>query len=247
MANKYLITAVANNGHFEFVLNLIANLNDFGYTKFLIICLDLVLYENLVKYNFAEYAVLVPSTWLPSANISTHEAIWETKDYYPITRSKVFIVNKLVQHGLTILFTDVDIVWLSPNILNYIDAVAPGKDFVYSIDKTEHPASREVNSGFYMVRSNEGGKEIFKAIEERLKVDPDHDQFVINRVFDSNPELLNKHGYRLNKLLFANGDTYFHKQMNKKLGIQPMTIHANYLIGFDKKKCSLIQANMWYL
>ena len=82
---------------------------------------------------------------------------------------------------------------------------------------------------------------------ERLKVDPDHDQFVINRLFDSNPELLNKHGYGLNKLLFANGDTYFHKQMNKKLGIQPMTIHANYLIGFDKKKCNLIQANMWYL
>ena len=103
---------------------------------------------------------LVPSTWLPFANISTHEAAWETKEYYPITRSKVFVVNKLVQHGFTVLFTDVDVVWLSPNILNYIDFVAPDKDFVYSIDN-----AREVNTGFYMVRSNERGKKIFQAID----------------------------------------------------------------------------------
>lgn len=48
---EYLITAVANNGHLEFVLNLVANLNVMGYKKYLIVCLDMVLYENLIRYG----------------------------------------------------------------------------------------------------------------------------------------------------------------------------------------------------
>jgi hypothetical protein len=55
---KFLITAVSNNGNFEFVLNLIASLKTHGYEKFIVICLDIKLYENLVKYGLMDNVVL---------------------------------------------------------------------------------------------------------------------------------------------------------------------------------------------
>uniref|UniRef100_A0A914E0M6 Nucleotide-diphospho-sugar transferase domain-containing protein n=1 Tax=Acrobeloides nanus TaxID=290746 RepID=A0A914E0M6_9BILA len=152
--NKYLITAVSNNGNFEFVLNFIASLKLNAYSKFFIICLDIKLYENMVKYGFANNAALVPSSWLPYVP-ATKDSSWKTKDYNLITQTKVHIVYKLLLNGLTVLLTDVDLVWLSPNIVKYIDFVAPKHEFIYTTD----------------------------AIIERQKTDHDNDQFVANRVF----------------------------------------------------------------
>lgn len=236
---KYLITAVSNNGNFEFVLNLIASLKLNGYSKFFIICLDLKLYENMVKYGFANNAVMVPSSWLPYSP-TVKESKWLSKDYNLVTQAKIHIVHKLLENGFTVLLTDVDLVWLSPNVVKYIDYVAPKHEFIYTIDKND------VNTGFYIARPTDGAKKIFEAIIERQKTDHDNDQFVANRIFKKNKDLL-KNSFALDKILFANGLNYYMQHLNKNLNIKPLIFHANWLIGFRKKKSVLQQEGMWYL
>lgn len=238
-ASKYLITAISNDGNFEFVLNLIASLKLHGYEHFLIICLDMKLYENLIKYSLSEHVVLVPTSWIPYIP-SSKATIWQTEEYQLITQTKPHIVYKLLLNGFTILLTDVDLVWLSPSILEYIDFVAPDKDFIHPVD------SNTINTGFYVARSTNGSKKIFEAIIERQKTDHDNDQFVTNRVFHEMPDLLNN-SFQLDQLLFANGDVYYKKKLNKKLNISAMIFHANYLVGFEQKKNALIDEGFWYL
>lgn len=236
---KYLITAVSNNGNFEFVLNIIASFKLNGYSKFFIICLDLQLYENMVKYGFAKQAALVPPSWLPyTANKKSSS--WQTKEYKLITQAKVHVVYKLLLNSFTVLLTDVDLVWLSPSVIKYIEFVAPKEEFIYTTDKNS------VNTGFYVARPTNGTKNIFAAIIERQKTDHDNDQFVANRVFKDKKELL-KNSVRLDPLLFANGKTYLREKINKNLNISALIFHANWLIGFKKKKETLQQEGMWYI
>uniref|UniRef100_A0A914CK60 Nucleotide-diphospho-sugar transferase domain-containing protein n=1 Tax=Acrobeloides nanus TaxID=290746 RepID=A0A914CK60_9BILA len=226
---NYLITAISNNGNLEFVLNLIASLTLHGYKKFLIICLDIELYENLIKYGFVNHIVLVPPSWIPYTPTSKATS-WQTKDYQFLTQTKTHIVYRLLVHGFTILLTDVDLVWLSPHILKYIDFVAPKRDFIYAVDDQV-----DVNTGFYVVRPTSGGKKIFEAIIERQRTDHDNDQFVANRVFRAKKDLLNN-SCPLDKLLFTNGEVYHRNKLNQDLNIPALVFHANYLIGFEQKK-----------
>jgi hypothetical protein len=103
-----------------------------------------------------------------------------------------------------------------------------------------------MNTGFYVARPTNGSKKIFEAIIERQKTDNDNDQFVANRVFQKNRELL-RNSFPLDKILFSNGAVYYDKKLNKKFNIPAMIFHANYLQGFDMKKKVLIEEGFWYL
>lgn len=193
--------------------------------------------------HFIHFFNLVPSIWLPHVN-TIGESRFESKEYNLITHSKPYIVNQLIQNNFTVFLTDVDVAWLSPNIVFYINYTASIKDFIYAVDG---PNDGAVNMGFYVVRPTKETKKIFNAITELQKTEKGNDQDVANRFFHLNMDLLWRHGHSLDKLLFTDGEIYFHHKMNKKLGIQPMTFHANYFIGFDSKKKVLVQEGMWFL
>lgn len=252
VTREYLITVIANYGVFEFVLNLIISLKLNKFEKFLIICLDVKLYEKLIEYGLIEHATLVPSSWIPNP-VSSTETKWSTKEYNQVTHTKTFIVYKLLQKGYNVVFTDVDIVWLSPHIVQYLDFIAPDKDLVYSLDIID------MNTGFYLARPTTRLKRIlWKIIQAEKATEQEkpnkfgqinkNDQDVTNQVINHYYSYWKmKHAYGLDKLLFPNGMFYYLKGLNRQFEIQPMIFHANYMIGLERKKRALKEENMWYL
>lgn len=119
--------------------------------------------------HFSSNIILVPSAWLPD-KLSQNSTNFRSVEWNRITHSKIHIVNRLIHHGLNVFFTDVDLVWLSPHIIDYVEYFAPQKDFIYSMDNTETPGIYYVNTGFYVARSTNGTKEIFSKIIERQKI-----------------------------------------------------------------------------
>lgn len=208
---------------------------------------------------FAFKIFLVPSSWLIYPTIS-NESEWKTEQYNLITHSKLNIVYQLLSHNFTVFLTDIDVAWLSPHIVQYIDYLSPTKDFIYTTDDNRIRVTQDdTNTGFYIVRPNIGGKKIFEMIIsnkyahrksmllERQKIDKENDQFVANRVFKKHPELLKEYGFSLDKLRFTNGLMYHNLKLHERFGIEPLTFHANYFVGFEKKKKALVDHNMWFI
>lgn len=187
----------------------------------------------------------MPSTWLPHVN-TINESRYSTKEYNLITQSKSYIVSRLINHNFTVFLTDVDVAWLSPNIVHYIDYNVPHKDFIYAVDVLSK-GENVVNTGFYVARPTNEVKKMFNSITELQKKELGNDGDFMHLLFTLYPELSCTYGYALDKMLFSNGQTYCHHRMNKKLGIKPLIFHVNYFIGFEKKKRVLIEEGIWFL
>lgn len=100
-----------------------------------------------------------------------------------------------------------------------------------------------------MMKPNKVTKQLMRAVvEAQDKPGALTQQKVMNTVLRNMFHRdLSKGPYRLlNMLLFPNGNYYFRMNLPMKLGIQPLIVHANYLVG-DKKKESLQAAGLWYL
>lgn len=135
---KYLILIVANVGHREFTLNLIASFHRNYNDKYLVVCLDQLLYTSLLNASEENHVVMVPQSWLPGMNLTLSDANFGSKEYAPITQAKMVITNKFVQLSYTVFFHDVDIVWLSPFVLEYIDRTEPTTEVLYMVDTAQH-------------------------------------------------------------------------------------------------------------
>ena len=123
--------------------NWIASMHRNGYFKFLLFCLDVKLYTTLAELPLSQNLVLVPMKWLHYA-VNASELLWSTPSYNILTQAKVRIVYELLQNNYTVFSTDVDVIWLSPHILNYIDYTFGKREMAYMIDQID-----EVNGGFF--------------------------------------------------------------------------------------------------
>jgi hypothetical protein len=71
--------------------------------------------------------------------------------------------NINTQAGHTVVFNDVDLVWLSPNILAYFDYTFNERQFAHMQDHFS-----DVNAGFYVARPTPQVKEIFAKIMQMM-------------------------------------------------------------------------------
>lgn len=239
---KFVIVSAANYGHRDLALNWIASMHRNGYFKFLLFCLDEKLYKTLAELSLSQNLVLVPSKWLQHA-VNTTELLWATPSYNILTQAKVRIVHKLLQKNYTVFSTDIDVIWLSPHILSYIDYTFGRREIAYMIDSMD-----EVNGGFFIAMPTVKVCEFFQEVIRRFNTETAlADQYVMNVVLDEWNLKYSSYVYHLCKFLFPNGLVYYHHKMNKKLNIIPMVVHANFFVGLGSKINAIKSSGMWYI
>jgi hypothetical protein len=246
--NRVLLTAVVNSGMLDYTMNWIESLKRTDQDdKFLVFAIDQGVVDHLVSVGYGDQVTLIPDAWF-HVRLASDFAKWQSTDYRPITHAKSLVVERLLYLNVTVWFTDVDIVFLSPFIRQTMLVELSQKPNTQMLFSQEVDL-RTVNSGFYMMKPTNLTKQLMRiVVTEQDKPDALTQQKVMNTVLrEIFHRDLTKGPYRLlNLLLFPNGNFYFRMDLPMKLGIKPLMVHANYLIG-DRKKESLQAAGLWYI
>lgn len=243
-----LLTAIVNSGMMDYTFNWIQSLKNTNQDdKFLVFAIDQGVVDEMTANGYGKQVVLIPEDWY-HVPLASDFALWKSNDYRPITHAKTLIVERLLYLDITVWFTDVDMVFLNSHILETMliqIAERPNTHMIFSQEVDQ----RTINSGFYMMQPSKITKQFMAKVIE-LQDKPDNtltQQKIMNSVLKAMfPREVHKSPYRfLDMLLFPNGKYYFRMNLPKKLGLKPMMVHANYLVG-DKKKAALIKAGLWY-
>ncbi|CAO3598128.1 unnamed protein product [Absidia cylindrospora] len=245
--DRILLTAVANGGMADYTLNWIASLKRTKLdAHFLVFAIDKELDDILTENGFGDHVVRIPEDWFHQ-KLDSGMAKWLDKNYTPITHSKSLVVERLLYMGVTVWFSDVDIVFTSDTIYDYLRMKLDSRKSTEMLF-TQETEQRILNSGFYIMRPTLTSKRI---LADSITIQDNEpkvtQQRAMNRIIDDMD--LN---YQYSKValldlsLFPHGRMYFERQIPTKYGMVPMMVHANYRIGDEKKK-SLQKAGLWYI
>ena len=102
--------------------------------------------------------------------------------------------------------------------------------------------------GFFIAMPTVKVRDFFKEVIRRFNTtEAVADQYVMNVVLDEWKLKYSSYVYHLCKLLFPNGQVYYHHGMNKKLSVTPMIVHANFFVGLVGKIQAIKSSAMWYI
>lgn len=256
--NGFTIVATANSGHVDFTLNWAASLKRNQFHKFLVFCFDIDLFKVLLEHGLATNAVLAPTAWMVTEKnklgvISNVEEKWMSTGYNALTQAKLSIQRELLQRNYSFLFSDVDLVFLSPHTVRHVKLLFGERctkhnldscftDFAYMYDQ-----DTDVNTGFFAVVPTDTMKLVFDrtiAAMGKWGVDQLGFNYEIRTMMKIK---YSKHFKGLDKLLYSNGWTMDRAHLNKKLDIEPLVFHANYVEGKEAKTRMMLAHNFWYL
>ncbi|KAI8331117.1 nucleotide-diphospho-sugar transferase-domain-containing protein [Blakeslea trispora] len=247
LEHRVLVVATANYGMRHHVYNWIESLKRTGQHKFLIFCFDRKLYDHLVMAGYGRHASMIPDIWFHT-QVEADFKTYFSKEYRIITHSKTLVVQQLLYLDINVFFSDVDIIWLRPNIVDYVSTLLEMRQETHVLFQQEGMNQQEVNSGFYLMRPS---LEMKRLLAETIAIQDANDaktqQGAMNMALDKlNLDLRTGSVVLLDVLHFPNGFVYFTHDLPNKHGIQPFIIHANYLVG-EEKKAKLMEHDYWYL
>jgi hypothetical protein len=244
--DKVLLTAVSNGGMSDYTLNWIESLRRCKLDNhFVVFAIDQGMVDTMNKAGYGEHVVLIPEAWFHKELSDNFEA-WLSDGYTPITHAKSLVVERLLYAGITVWFSDVDIVFTSPHIFDYLMMKLNSR-------KTEALFSQEteqdfINSGFYVMKATLTNKRILASSIYIQDHEPQvTQQRALIRILQD--ENLNYHTSPialLDLMLFPHGRMYFDQHVPKKYDLQPMMVHANYRKG-DRKREDLEKLGLWYI
>jgi hypothetical protein len=231
---KVLIVATANYGMRDHVYNWIESLKRTNEEKFLIFCLDEQLYEHLKLAGYGDKASQIPDSWFHTQVEAGFEDYYSTK-YRAITHSKTLVVQRLLYLDINVLFSDVDIVWTKPRMVEYVDTFLNIRKETEVLFQQEGFDQKIINSGFYLMRPTDNMK---RMLAETIQIQDTEDnvtqQGAMNKALNSlNMDVRTSSVVLLDVLHFPNGFVYFHHDLPNKHGIEPFIVHANYLVTLN--------------
>ncbi|KAI8885507.1 glycosyltransferase family 77 protein [Backusella circina FSU 941] len=244
--DKVLLTAVSNGGMSDYTLNWIASLKRCKLDdKFIVFAIDQGMVDTMTEAGYRNHVVLIPETWFHKQLSGDFQA-WLSDGYTPITHAKSLVVERLLYADITVWFSDVDIVFRSPHLYDYLMLKLNAR-------KTEVLFSQEteqdfINSGFYVMRPTLTNKRILassiyiqdhepQVTQQRAMIRILQDE---NRDYHTSPIAL------LDLMLFPHGRLYFDQGVPTKYDLEPMIVHANYRKG-DRKREDLKKFGLWYI
>ncbi|KAI9276983.1 nucleotide-diphospho-sugar transferase-domain-containing protein [Phascolomyces articulosus] len=245
---RVLIVAASNYGMRDHVYNWIESLKRTNEgDKFLMFCLDQQMYDHMVAAGYEKNAVTIPESWFHDEVEAGFEEYY-SKKYRIITHAKTLIVQQLLYLDVTVLFSDVDIVWLRPRMREFIHTFLQIRGQTHVAYQQEGTDQRVVNSGFYMMKPTDITKRLLAETIYLGDTNKDYtQQGAMNAALDHvDMNLRSTHVVLLDVLHFPNGYVFFDNQWPQKHGVEPYMVHANYLVGNDKKK-KLQEYGYWYL
>jgi hypothetical protein len=252
--NNVLLTAVANSGMTNYTLNWIESLKRCNIDKFLVFAIDDKLVESLSEAGYGDKVVTIPDDWF-HVPVSKNLISWgDMNKYLPVTHSKSLVVERLLYQNITVWFSDVDVVFLSPHIYNFLLHKLYMRKTTHAVFQQRGVKdNNDINSGFFLMKPTDLTKHI---ISESISIQDDGEyakkhkitqQRAINRVIESlNIDFYTSPLVMLEMELFPVGNVFYDQNIPMKYGFQPMMVHGNFRDG-DEKEVALRKAGLWYI
>lgn len=231
LKDRVLIVATANYGMRNHVYNWIESLKRTGEDKFLIFCFDRQLYDHLKIAGYEDRASLIPDIWFHQ-QVEAEFKTYFTQEYRVITHSKTLVVQQLLYLDINVFFSDVDIVWLRPRMVEYVNTILQMRKETHVLFQQEGVNQQEINSGFYLMKPTiEMKKLLAETIQIQDTVEGKTQQGAMNLALNHlNMDIRTSSVVLLDLLHFPNGFVYYDNNLPNKHGIDPFIVHANYLV-----------------
>jgi hypothetical protein len=244
IGNVTVIT-IANFGFKEFLLNWILHMEKHKYTKFVVFSFDQALVDYLVEKGYRNSVILVPNKWLVY-NLTTNFSNYGQEAYIQMVKSKTSVWDRLLVRNHSFLYSDPDVVWLSEHIIDHIK-------FQYEHSFAEILFSQDLmkrtpfcNTGFFLATPTPFVKALFTTMLNHQRIRNEPQQPILGRILSAT-RFNDSRIDTLDILLYANGHVHFEKNLNQKMAIRPLTVHANYVVGRDAKIKKLKSLGYWLL
>jgi hypothetical protein len=181
--DEVVVVTVANYGMREMVLNWIESLHRTGIQRFIVFCLDSKVHELLTAKGFAKNAVRIPQSW--SEDFSAEFAEFGKGDYNGVMFTKIQVVLNLLSHyNVSVVYSDVDIVFLSSHILGHLQFDDPHRviDFRYMVDDVDQAGNRQSQRRLLLARPTRPMISMFQNVLRLEKFQMErsrHDQLLV--------------------------------------------------------------------
>ena len=199
-SNGVLILTAYTQPYESLFLNLLRNLEMFGLESNVV---GVTLDDSCAKSAVRQGLPTVPIkhfTFLKSEYTSARQVTYGTPKYKSITKLKSRIVLRVLKLGVTVIWTDVDVVWLKDPKQALLPLLAVADLAIQSdIDigaEEVKPPNEALNSGLYIVGSNARTISTFQDIVESAALSKTSEQPSFNQVLCEAPR-----GARLGTML----------------------------------------------
>ena len=248
-AQGFLVVAIVNSGHLEFLQNFQIAMRRIGlHRQFLVVALDKSLETSSQKLGITT----IPGTHftdLPGYDAESwkKEMLWSHGDYNQLVNTKIVIIHAMLKkYQLPIVFTDVDLVWLQPRMLDYLKYMFDIGSFDFIMARDIWGVLYNACTGFYAVRPTEWAIQWMENVMTSDIKNGNNDQVVFNILMSGLPrqDLLRVHMLPLE--LFVNGEA-FDNGVFQMYNVKPWLFHANYRVGKVEKRKLLEKAGFWFV
>lgn len=228
----------SNKGSSILAENLLQSMENVGIEK-----TSIILYVNddeTVK-KFLKKEIRIKKT-KDNNNIIEYQN-WGEKSFFQLVHNKLLSIYDSIEFKDS-LYIDTDIVLLRNP-----------KKYLYSlnVDMALQDSSFKNNknrycTGFWFIKRTDKNKEILNKVinihKEFLKYKESFgDEGAFNRIMKTE-NIQDVKIQLLSRSLFPNGDVFFNRKIDKQ---EKYLVHANFIIGIDKKIEMLKKHNLWYL
>lgn len=218
--NGTIILTAVNYGYREMLMNWVCNMRQLQITNYLVASLD----EHVYKFAHAkELPTYYESTLFNKGDIDVSllaEATYGSDSFKLLTKMKSRVVLRFLQYGLNVIWTDCDIVYFKNPLIDLLNNYH-GSDLVIQTNAPDNERSndrRRINSGFYLVKSNERSVNAFNdivlfAAQSRLSEQPCFYDVLCGKSGETrigDDQCIYKNGFKvkfLNRHKYANGLT----------------------------------------
>jgi hypothetical protein len=254
----HLIVATANFAHLDFVLNWRESIqrNLHLEKKLLVVCLDDALAAALKQHGIhtleASKLIDVDKDLHGLAKEALHaEQAYGSENYNQLVNMKIDVAYILLRYYEMeyLIYSDVDMVWLQPRLIDYFDMLLSpdglNYDALFSPGGYSGPSgSFYPCTGFYVMKKTAFSISFLGAILAYPDKSEIHDQLIALEVFQQLPLDMKAKIHGLDAVLFIDGST---KDWSSYYGVHPWIFHANYAVGVEGKKKLLKELGYWYL
>jgi len=194
------------------------------------------LLSSMANVNFPMETVEVRS-------VEGSYGIYGSENFNQTVMKKLDLVCSYLREGNTILFVDVDIVFLKNPVDELLSQLGAGKDAVFQNAGT--PRSQEVNTGFFIVAPTQAAISLFDVGNwnpQETRMRDIEDQQYINLKLES--EEYKEFAYSTLPLRqFPTGNYWF----TEKADSEPTLVHYNYIKGVDTKINRMQRYGHWFV
>jgi arabinosyltransferase len=267
---KQVMLTMLSYNQIDFFRNWLASVREAGIRHLLVGAMDSESALELEKERVPCFMHQAPE------NIETLGLAWGEEGWRIMTWQQVFVVKDLVNWGLDVAVTDIDVAWVRDS-WPLVDR-HPEADILFSHDglnsRNRHPKDEDLelegsahynlNTGIYIIRSNNATCAFMSAWASSFKNSNQHDQAAMYSLLrnetdqPSNVRIHNDPGLKPawnNKLLigvvpvclFGNGHSYTVSRLHEQWNTSLLAVHATWTMsGKDGKISRLREAMLWH-